>query len=720
MPSQVQSYSGGKVGLSSRAFQGWLLVLVLLNLLVRLPLCAEPATVTPDGAEYLALARSLREEGRYATDLKWQFFTNDPVRHPAWVDRPPLYPLYAVLCARAVPFLDPTTAARVGNVLLACVALVLGTLYLRRLFGPLPALLAAGYVFLLPHTLYWTTQPLTEALTLVLCLAALLLWDHARETPRGPAHARLLLAAGAACGLAYLTRPTGLLLVFALLLDACLKGSATNREDNDKDREDKDKDNEERDPGCFGVRGPSRSGEDCPSSPVPAGRVNSRLHKAKPASSGSEITTTASNSPGPNPSPHPHRSGDGFTAPRPALRPPYPYPYLHGPYPQALYLIGAFLLIALPYHLLLWHHAGSPFASALGFTYRIRTIHDVTVLGFERAVPSLLHFLQLHGAELPGLLLRQAASHAQGILLPLLGLLPFALGLRRADLSGPRRAPFLVVVLLVVTHTLTWSAKGSSRYFLLCLLLLAGLLLYVGLRGVGRSAGVSPARGSGGVEWGRRLARPGTGHDYEQDHELGAAASPGSGRPSPTPTLIRSRCSRSTFRLPPTAHCPLPTAHCLLLTASALGLAFELTRFYSAQIGSGRGVPEHHAWKAAAAQAQGARLIASDNPWILNLLTERPAVMLPRTTDPEKLERFIREYQPDVLVLFPNEEAERPMAAAWRAGRLPTGWRLIQESDAYLVLHYDGAHPRRRWPAIRMNGSFLKASKKMRGTLDKL
>ncbi|HEU4754327.1 MAG TPA: hypothetical protein VFU47_14550, partial [Armatimonadota bacterium] len=135
-----------------RLFRWALLALLALNLLARLPLVREPAAVTPDGAEYLAITRSLRRTGRYETDLKWQFYTADPVRHAAWADRPPLYPCFALLSQRALPFLAPVAAARLGNALLACLALLLAALYLRRLYGEPAALLAAGFVFLLPHT----------------------------------------------------------------------------------------------------------------------------------------------------------------------------------------------------------------------------------------------------------------------------------------------------------------------------------------------------------------------------------------------------------------------------------------------------------------------------------------------------------------------------------------------------------------------------------------
>src|SRR5206468_865787 len=127
----------------------------------------------------------LRTSGTYATDLKWQFYTSEPVHHPALADRPPLYPCFAALCELAMPAADPVTAARLGSVFLTAIAVVLAALYLRRLYGERVALLAAAFTFFLPHTLYWTTQPLTESLSLCLSLGALLLWSRARSDDAG-------------------------------------------------------------------------------------------------------------------------------------------------------------------------------------------------------------------------------------------------------------------------------------------------------------------------------------------------------------------------------------------------------------------------------------------------------------------------------------------------------------------------------------------------------
>jgi 4-amino-4-deoxy-L-arabinose transferase-like glycosyltransferase len=512
------------------SFRRWLLLGALLQLLLRLPLCWDAGSVRNDGAEYLAIARSLRTTGRYATDLKYHFYSGDPVRHSAWADRPPLYPVVAALSASTLP-VDPTAAARLTNAGLAAAAWVLAVLYLRRLYGERLALLAASYVFILPLTLYWTGQPMTESLSLLLGFAALLTWDRAREGHT----ARQALAAGLLAGLAYLMRPTGALLLIVFLADA---------------------------------------------------------FRRRPVGAPQRLT------------------------------------------PNAQALLMGFALCAVPYHLQLWHTYGSPFHSALAFTFAVDTYYDVTYFGFERPPLTAMQYLRQYGSHVPGLILNQAWHHLQAIALPLLGLLPVAVA---APLAGEVQgeapverlwASRALIALTLVVHTVTWSAWGSSRYFLLVLVLLAAEFL---------------------AGFGRR--------------------------------------SRAT---------PEPGARRLLPAVTTLGLLMLLVRFYAEQLPAERGTPDIRTWKAAARDVEGARLIASDRPATLNLLLETPAVMLPRMTDREQMERFAAAYGPDVMVLFPHEPqraAAEAMAAAWRAGRLPRGWELTRDTGAYLVARRSAQAP---------------------------
>src|SRR5205085_7513188 len=88
--------------------------------LAHLPLIRDPIDVRPDGAEYLGIARHFAWEGRWESDIKWHFTTNEPVRHNALGDRPPFYPLVAGAAVRLSR--DPATqiyAARLLNAALA-------------------------------------------------------------------------------------------------------------------------------------------------------------------------------------------------------------------------------------------------------------------------------------------------------------------------------------------------------------------------------------------------------------------------------------------------------------------------------------------------------------------------------------------------------------------------------------------------------------------------
>lgn len=422
--SPVVHLSAPTVGSASATFWGCLAALVVLNLLVRLPLPWELATVRNDGAEYLAIARSLRNTGQYATDLKYHFYNDDPVRHNALPDRPPLYPLFAATCARVLPAADPTTAARLGNILLACGALMVAACYLRRLWGETVALAASGYTFLLPHTVYWTAQPMTEALTLALTFGALLCWSrsHSSHPHRWAALAGLLV------GMGYLTRPTGGLVLVVLAVDAWRRG-----------REQ-------------AILAPEEEDQLRASPPAPLLQGEGRLLRtAESAEAALSL--------------FPRREGGWGVRPLPLIA-----------------LLGAFLLCALPYHLALWQTYGSPLHSSLGFTFSIGTYYEIVYHGFERAHVSTLEFLRTRGGEIPGLVLQQAASHLPALTLPLLGLWPFAARLRREDFTGERWSGWALAALTIAVHTAVWSAWGSSRYFLPILPLLAAPLLASVLR----------------------------------------------------------------------------------------------------------------------------------------------------------------------------------------------------------------------------------------------
>jgi hypothetical protein len=172
----------------------------------RLPMIGTPVDVLPDGCEYLAIARHLAADGRWVTDLKWQFFTDTPVVHPAIADRPPLYPLWAAAWASLSS--DPAAQvwlARLGNLLLAGVLPALIYWALRAAVAwPAAALTAVVFTFY-PAFHRNSAQPLTEPLFLLLLFGSLGWYLRARSL-------RSWTVSGLLAGVAFLTRPSGLLL----------------------------------------------------------------------------------------------------------------------------------------------------------------------------------------------------------------------------------------------------------------------------------------------------------------------------------------------------------------------------------------------------------------------------------------------------------------------------------------------------------------------------
>jgi hypothetical protein len=66
------------------------------------------------------------------------------------------------------------------------------------------------------------------------------------------------------------------------------------------------------------------------------------------------------------------------------------------------------------------------------------------------------------------------------------------------------------------------------------------------------------------------------------------------------------------------------------------------------------------------AETPHGEVCASNQPWILNLLAERPTVMAPRFQDAAQLRRFLARYRPESLVLFVTEREAGDVAYAQR------------------------------------------------------
>jgi hypothetical protein len=298
---------------------------------------------------------------------------------------------------------------------------------------------------------------------------------------------------------------------------------------------------------------------------------------------------------------------------------------------RSLALLGGFAVLAIPYHLWLWRLYGDPFHSSLGYTFAVANYYEVTYRGFEAPRLSAMEFLRTRGGEIPGLILNQLGAHLPALALPLLGLWPFAARWRQGEWARDRRPAWLLIVITIVGHTLAWSAWGSSRYFLLCLLLLAPALL-------------------------------------AKAEELWAAN-------SPDMRLWRA-------------------AALLLPVLSALGLSIELARTYLRELSPDRGVACLTDIRRAVDETAELGLVASDRPSLLSVLRERPAVMLPYTKDRAQMQRFLDTYHPEALLLTvqpPLQSEAEAIAQEWRRGFLGSEWRPAYDSgEALLMIHAHG------------------------------
>ena len=78
-------------------------------------------------------------------------------------------------------------------------------------------------------------------------------------------------------------------------------------------------------------------------------------------------------------------------------------------------------------------------------------------------------------------------------------------------------------------------------------------------------------------------------------------------------------------------------------------------RLYREKVGLYAGVPLGWAYAAAGdrlAKTPPGSLCAANQPWIVNLLARRPAVIAPRFRDAAQLRRYLARYRPATLTLF--------------------------------------------------------------------
>jgi 4-amino-4-deoxy-L-arabinose transferase-like glycosyltransferase len=180
-----------------RALLGWTLLAFLLRLFL---VWRVEQVISPDGVEYVALARSL-VAGHFREGLSTYW--------------PPLYPLLVGLSS--LVFRDAEFAGRLVSVLTGGLLVIASQRMIREWYGRRAALVGACLVALHPLLVYYSTTLLTESTyTLLFTSGVLAGWSALSGGRR-----RSYLLAGAAFGACYLLKPEAagfLVLLLALIL----------------------------------------------------------------------------------------------------------------------------------------------------------------------------------------------------------------------------------------------------------------------------------------------------------------------------------------------------------------------------------------------------------------------------------------------------------------------------------------------------------------------
>jgi 4-amino-4-deoxy-L-arabinose transferase-like glycosyltransferase len=520
-------------------------VLALLGLfaaLARLPLISDPVDVSPDGCEYLGIARHLISEGRWTSSLKWNFFTDAPVVHPALTDRPPLYPLWAAgWMTLSTDPMRQIWLARLGNLLLA--AIVPATLYwaLVPAVSEVAAALAAFIFMLYPGFLRNSAEPLTEPLFLLLVFGSLGRFLRA-------AFPVDWIVAGLLAALSFLTRPTGIILPVLYSAVLLVQTAGERRQATARVAE--------------AQLGPVRSSTS--SIGRAAAAVVCRLSAA----------------------------------------------VWHGPF---LLVLAGFIVPLIPYWIVVTAQTGSPLTSILRYNYSIRHIDEGTFYGFERSFEPPAVFVWHHVREIGHLVARQWATMGSALGRSLQYLLPLGLFWRRG--SSRKQAVLLGLALgNFLIHALSWTVWGAARYLFPTYVVSMALLLD------------APVRWASGEL---------------SDGEV-------------------------------------PNAIAVLLSAGAIALGASLTlnaclwqdaRLYREKARPFAGVQLGWAYAAAGhllSETPSGTICATNQPWMVNLLARRPAVIAPRFRDADQLRRYVACYRPNRLALFVTKREPEDVATALR------------------------------------------------------
>lgn len=165
--------------------------------------------LNPDVVEYLDVARRLNGGEGYVLGVKAYHTAITPVIHDGLSERAPLY---TFLVAGLLKLGGPLWTLQIANAVLAAACAALVGAITAQLAGARAGWIAMTLAAMSPVVLARLIPPMSEALSIALSLAAVWLAPRCRRSPW------VAVVAGAMLGLAYLARPTALVLVPALML----------------------------------------------------------------------------------------------------------------------------------------------------------------------------------------------------------------------------------------------------------------------------------------------------------------------------------------------------------------------------------------------------------------------------------------------------------------------------------------------------------------------
>lgn len=181
------------------------IILSLMAFTIKLPFALSYLRLYPDSIAYLNIARNFAHGNGFISTLKLNFFCPSSVNHCALSDWPPLYPVLAGMILQTGL---PELVLQIANALAASLAAGFVFLIGKKLFDQHTGIAAGILTAIAPNLFRSGISPLSDALGLVLALAAIVIALYAEDRKN------FLLAAGIITGLACLTRfPNGIMLI---------------------------------------------------------------------------------------------------------------------------------------------------------------------------------------------------------------------------------------------------------------------------------------------------------------------------------------------------------------------------------------------------------------------------------------------------------------------------------------------------------------------------